>query len=87
HASLGGRAAPVRDGLDGDQRFFLARAQMWRAIFSPDFLRNQLVTGSNAPPYMRINGPLPNVDAWYAAFAVRPGDRRYRAPADRVHVW
>ncbi|MDB5671945.1 MAG: putative endopeptidase [Alphaproteobacteria bacterium] len=87
HASLGGRAAPVRDGLDGDQRFFLARAQMWRAIFSPDFLRNQLATGSNAPPYMRINGPLPNVDAWYAAFAVRPGDRLYRAPADRVHVW
>ena len=64
------RQPPVLDGYGGDQRFFLGRAQMWRAKFSPEFTRNQVATGSNAPPYMRINGPVSNLDAWYAAFGV-----------------
>ena len=76
------------DGYSGDQRFFLGRAQMWRAKFSPEFTRNQVATGSNAPPYMRINGPVSNLDAWYAAFGVgRRGDKLYIPPEQRVRLW
>jgi putative endopeptidase len=87
HASLGGKEAPVLDGYTGDQRFFLGRAQMWRAKFSPEFTRNQVATGSNAPPYMRINGPMSNVDAWYSAFGVAPGDKLYIPPEQRARLW
>jgi putative endopeptidase len=87
HASLAGKEAPVLDGYTGDQRFFLGRAQMWRAKFSPEFTRNQVATGSNAPPYMRIDGPLANLDAWYAAFGVQSGDRRYIPPEQRARLW
>lgn len=84
HASLKGRPAPVLDGYTGDQRFFLGRAQMWRAKFGVEMQRNQIATGSNSPPFQRINGPLRNMDAWYAAFGVKPGDKLYLAPEDRV---
>ena len=87
HASLNGQAAPVLDGYSGDQRFFLGRAQMWRAKFSPEFTRNQVATGSNAPPYMRINGPVSNLDAWYGAFGVAPTDKLYIPPEQRVRLW
>ena len=87
HASLGGIDAPLIDGYTGDQRFFLGRAQMWRAKFSPEFTRNQIATGSNAPPYMRINGPLANIDAWYDAFKVASGDKLYVPPEDRIRAW
>ena len=87
HASLGGKEPPVLDGYTGDQRFFLGRAQMWRAKFSPEFTRNQVATGSNAPPYMRINGPVSNLDAWYGAFGVGPEARLYISPEQRVRLW
>lgn len=87
HDTLHGRPPGVLDGYSGDQRFFLGRAQMWRAKFSVDFTRNQIATGGNAPPFMRINGPIRNIDAWYAAFSVKPGDRLYLAPEDRVRFW
>lgn len=86
-STLGGHAAPVVDGLTGDQRFFLGRAQSWRARFSDDAMRNQLTQGSNAIPWMRVNGPLPNVDEWYAAFDVKPGDKLYLPPDQRLHLW
>ena len=87
HASLHGRPAPVLDNLTGDQRFFLGRAQSWRARFTDDAIRNQLAQGTNAVPWMRVNGPLPNVDSWYAAFNVQPGERLYVAPSERVHPY
>lgn len=87
HLSLKGKQAPVLDGYTGDQRFFLGRAQMWRAKFGTAFVRNQIVTASNSPPFMRVNGPLPNMDAWYEAFGVQPGDRMYVAPDQRVRIW
>ncbi|MFL6760770.1 M13-type metalloendopeptidase [Sphingomonas sp.] len=87
HASLNGADAPVLDGLTGDQRFFLGRAQSWRAKFSPTVLRNQIATGSNTPPYFRLNGPLPNVDEWYGAFGVQPSDKLYLPPEERVRIW
>lgn len=86
HASLKGTAPPILDGYTGDQRFFLGRAQSWRAKFSETALRNQIATGSNTPPYFRLNGPLPNVDEWYEAFGVKPGDKLYLPPSERVHL-
>jgi putative endopeptidase len=86
-ASLHGRSPDVVDGLTGDQRFFLGRAQSWRARFTDDAIRNQLTQGSNAIPWMRVNGPLPNIDSWYSAFAVKPGDKLYLPPADRLRLW
>jgi putative endopeptidase len=87
HLSLNGRPAPVLDGFTGDQRVFLGRAQMWRAKFDRAFVRAQVATGRNAQPFLRVNGPVRNVDAWYAAFGVKPGDKMYLAPQDRVHIW
>ncbi len=87
HRSLGGKPAPVLDGFTGDQRFFLGRAQMWRAKFDPAFIRTQTTTGVNAPPFMRVNGPLRNMEAWYRAFGAVPGDSMYLAPQRRVRIW
>jgi predicted metalloendopeptidase len=86
HASAKGAEQALLDGYTGDQRFFLGRAQSWRAKFSDTMLRNQIATGSNTPPYFRLNGPLPNVDEWYSAFDVKPGDKLYLAPSERVHL-
>lgn len=85
-ASVNGRS-PVLDGYSGEQRFFLARAQMWRAKFSVEFTRNQIATGSNAPPYLRVNGPLPNIDAWYDAFHVTRGNKLFVPQEDRIASW
>ncbi len=87
HLSLNNQPPPVLDGFTGDQRVFLGRVQMWRAKFDPAFVRNQIATGSNAPPFLRVNGPVRNLDAWYDAFHVQPGDKLYLAPKDRVHMW
>jgi putative endopeptidase len=87
HASLGAKSSPTVDGLTGDQRFFLGRAQSWRARFSDDAIRNQLTQGSNAIPWMRVNGPLPNVDEWYQVFGIVPGDKLYLPPEKRVRLW
>lgn len=85
--ALDRRSPPVLDGFTGEQRYFLGRAQMWRAKFSTNFIRNQIATGMNAPPLMRVNGPVRNVDAWYTAFEVQPGDKLYLAPEERVRLW
>jgi putative endopeptidase len=86
HASAKGAEKLVLDGFTGDQRFFMGRAQSWRAKFSATTLRNQIATGSNTPPYFRLNGPLPNVDEWYAAFGVQPSDKLYLPPSQRVRL-
>jgi putative endopeptidase len=87
HASLQGKVPAVLDGYTGDQRFFLGRAQSWRAKFAQTTLRNQIAAGINTPPYFRLNGPLPNVDEWYAAFDVKPGDKLYLPPEQRLRLW
>ena len=86
-ASLGGRPAPVLNGLTGDQRFFLAFAQGWRRKVKDDMARTLLVTDVHAPARYRVDGTLRNVDAWYAAFDVKPGQAMYLAPEQRVRVW
>ena len=85
--SLQGQAAPVIDGLSGEQRFFLAYAQVWREKYRDGALREQVLSDEHAPSRFRVNGPLPNIDAWYEAFGVQPGDGLYIAPAERVRIW
>ena len=85
--SLNGEEAPVIDGLTGDQRFFLAYAQVWRAKAREDSLRNQVATDPHSPPRYRTIAPLRNVDAWYEAFNITPEDEMYIAPEDRVCIW
>jgi predicted metalloendopeptidase len=85
--SLKGKPAPVIEGFTGDQRFFLAHAQLWRALMRDDALRNLILTNPHAPPAARGSIPERNVDAWYTAFGVKPGDKAYVAPEQRVHIW
>ena len=85
--SLGGKEAPVIDGLTGDQRFFMGFAQIWRTIYRDEALRNQLMTNPHSPGAYRVFVPLVNNDAFHRTFNVQPGDRMYRAPADRVKIW
>jgi putative endopeptidase len=87
HKSLNGHAAPVIDGLSGDQRFFLAFAQVWRGKAREDALRNQVATDPHSPQRFRAIGPLRNVEAWYQAFNVQPGERMYITPAARAKIW
>jgi len=85
--SLKGRAAPVIDGLTGDQRFFLAYAQVWREKYREGALREMVMSNEHSPSQFRVNGPLPNIDDWYPAFSVQPGDKLYIKPEDRVRIW
>ena len=85
--SLHGKDAPVIDGFTGDQRFFLGYAQIWRFKSRDEALRNQLLTDAHSPGMYRAFVPLTNIDAWYSAFNVKPGDKLYRAPHDRVKIW
>ena len=85
--SLKGQPAAVIDGLTGDQRFFLSWAQVWRAKYRDGQLRELVMSDVHSPAYFRVNGPLPNIEAWYEAFDVQPGDKLYIKPADRVSIW
>jgi putative endopeptidase len=87
HASLKGAPAPVIDGLTGDQRVFLGWAQVWRAKQRDDRLRQQLVSDPHSPPTARVDVPARNIDAFYQAFGVKPGDGMYVAPEARVRIW
>ncbi|MGZ6039427.1 MAG: M13 family metallopeptidase [Phenylobacterium sp.] len=87
HTSLHGAAAPIVDGLTGDQRVFLGWAQVWRGKTRDDALRQQLVSDPHSPERARVDVPMRNVDAFYAAFGLKPGDAMYVAPADRVRIW
>lgn len=82
-----GGEAPVLDGLTGDQRFFLSWAQVWRSLQRDDQLRSQLVTNPHSPAPYRINGVVRNIDAWYEAFNVMPGNTLYLPPDERVRIW
>ncbi|HLZ76558.1 M13 family metallopeptidase [Phenylobacterium sp.] len=87
HTSLHGAPAPIIDGLTGDQRVFLGWAQVWRAKTRDDALRQQLVSDPHSPERARVDVPMRNVDAFYAAFGLKPGDAMYLAPGDRVRIW
>jgi putative endopeptidase len=80
-------AALAIDGLTGDQRFFIAYAQAWQEKDREDAERQQILTDPHSPGKYRVNGIVRNVDAWYKAFNVQPGDKLYLAPDQRVHIW
>jgi putative endopeptidase len=87
HASLGGKPAPVIDGLTGDQRLLLSFAQAWRGKARDDAVRAQIASDEHSPRKFRVIGPTRNVDLWYDTFGVKPGTRYYLKPEDRVRVW
>ena len=87
HLSLGGKPAPVLDGYTGDQRFLLALGQAWRSKEQDGALRQQILSDVHTPDKYRAIGITRNQDAWYAAFGVKPGDKYYLPPDQRVHMW
>ena len=87
HLSLKGAPAKALDGVTGDQRVFFGWAQVWRGAIRDNALRQQLVTDPHSPAHERVDGVVPNIDAWYAAFDIKPGDPMYLAPEKRVRIW
>jgi len=79
--------APVLDGFTGDQRFFLAWAQVWRTLATTEAQRARLLADPHSPGPLRVNGVVRNLDAWYDAFPVQEGDKLRLAPDDRVRIW
>lgn len=85
--SLGGKEAPVIDGLTGDQRFFLGYAQVWRTKSRDETLRRQVLTDPHSPSHFRTIGPLRNFAPFHAAFGVKEGDGMYLPESRRVSIW
>jgi len=85
--SLKGKPAPIIDGLTGDQRFFMAYAQIWRTKYRDEALVNLIKSDPHSPGMYRANGSVRNFDPWYAAFDVKPGDKLYLPPEERVRIW
>jgi len=84
--SLNGKPGPVMDGLTAEQRFFIGYAQIYRSLSREDYMRQALATDPHSPGEWR-SAETRNVDAWYAAFAVKPGQKRYLEPDQRVKIW
>ena len=85
--SLNGQEAPVIDGFTGPQRFFLGWAQIWRRKYRDEELRLRIVTDPHSPGEFRTNGVAANSTEFQQAFDVKPSDRLYRPPEDRVRIW
>jgi putative endopeptidase len=86
HLSLGGKPAPVIDGYSADQRFFLGWAQNYRSKAREASIRRSLLTDAHAPAEYRAD-IVRNIDAWYGAFEVKPGQGLYLTPDARVRIW
>ena len=84
--SLNGAEAPVLDGFTGDQRFYLGWAQVWRRNYREANLRQRLITDPHSPSEQRA-AVVRNLDPWYPAFDVQPGQKLYLAPGQRVRIW
>jgi putative endopeptidase len=82
-----GKSDKKIDGFTPDQRFFLAAAQVWRNKSTDESLRASVSNNPHSPPMYRVNGPVSNMDAFYKAFDVKPGDKMYRPENERVKVW
>lgn len=85
--SLGGREAPVIDGLTGEQRVFFGWAQVWRTKYRPEEAIRRLAVDPHSPPEFRCNGVVRNIDAFYEAFGVTESDELYLEPERRVRIW
>ncbi|HET9628673.1 MAG TPA: M13 family metallopeptidase [Novosphingobium sp.] len=87
HLSLGGKPAPVIDGLTGDQRFFMAFAQVWRSKYREETARQLLLVDPHSPAQYRVNGIVRNFAEWQKAFGVKPGDKLYLKPEEQIRIW
>lgn len=85
--SLKGRPAPIIDGFTGEQRLLIKWAQTWREHVREEYLRQNVLSSPYAPSRHRAEGAATNLDAFYDAFDVKPGDKLYRQPALRVRIW
>ena len=82
-----GHSTTKIDGFTPDQRFFLSWAQVWRGTIRPESAAQSILVDPHSPEKYRCNAPLSNIDAWYTAFNVQPGDKNYKKPEDRIKVW
>jgi putative endopeptidase len=82
-----GKRSEKIDGFTPDQRFFLSWAQVWRNNVLPDYAAQLIVVDSHSPGMHRCNGPLANIDAWYNAFNIQPGDKMYKPVSERIRIW
>jgi putative endopeptidase len=87
HLSLGGKPAPVIDGLTGDQRFFMGYAQSWREKMRDERLVQLLASDPHAPPQYRTNGPVMNIDAFHSSFGTTPKDGMWKPADQRIRIW
>ena len=85
--SLNGKESPVIDGFTGEQRFFLGHAQSSRIKWRDQLIELLIKSDPHSPDEFRVNGVMPNVDDFYAAYDLKEGDALYRPPAERVHIW
>ena len=85
--SLGGEPAPVIDGLTGDQRFYMGWAQVWRGKTRENELINRIKTDPHSPSDIRGTAPERNQASFYEAFDIKPGDKMYLSPDQRVTLW
>jgi predicted metalloendopeptidase len=86
-ASLGGKPGPVLDGLTGEQRLFIAFAQIWKDKVRDAARIERLKTDPHSPGQFRANGAVRNQTAFQEAFDVKPGDGMYLAPPERISLW
>lgn len=82
-----GKSDKKIDGFTPDQRFFLSWAQVWRSNTLPEYASQLLLTDPHSPGMYRCNAPISNMDSWYQAFDVKPGDKMYKPEADRIKIW
>jgi putative endopeptidase len=82
-----GQSETKIDGFTPDQRFFLSWAQVWRSNQRPESASSRILTDPHSPEQYRTNAPISNIDAWYKAFNVQPGDKMYKKPEDRIKIW
>jgi putative endopeptidase len=87
HLSINGKPPTVLDGYGADQRFFLSFGQIWRTKQRESALRTQVLSNEHSPAEFRVIGPTRNLDAWYAAFDVKPTDKYYLPPDKRIRLW
>lgn len=87
HLSLGGKPAPVINGMTGDQRFFMGFGQVWRGKLREKESIIRIKTDPHSPPEFRANGSLRNMTPFYQSFGIKEGDKMYLPPADRVSIW